>query len=80
MIIAMVYDGYVRSLQILSYSVFISNSIAGCLELPGNLLPLIIMDTLGRRWSFSSTLLLAGLAGVVTGIIPTGLPILRLII
>lgn len=72
MITATVYDGYVRSLEILDYNVFISNSIAGCLELPGNLLPLLILDTLGRRWSFSLTLLLAGICGVVTGTIPTG--------
>nr|CAH0110329.1 unnamed protein product [Daphnia galeata] len=34
MVITVVYDGYVRSLAILPYSVFITNSCGGALELP----------------------------------------------
>ncbi|XP_045031392.1 solute carrier family 22 member 5 isoform X2 [Daphnia magna] len=47
MVITVVYDGYVRSLAILPYSVFITNSIAGALELPADLVPVVTLDRLG---------------------------------
>lgn len=70
MVITVVYDGYVRSLAILPYSVFITNSIAGALELPADLVPVVTLDRLGRRWTLMMALSLAGLAGVATGIVP----------
>jgi hypothetical protein len=42
MLITVVYDGHVRSLSILSYSVFITNSVAGALELPADLVSKIL--------------------------------------
>lgn len=70
MVITVVYDGYVRSLAILPYSVFITNSIAGALELPADLVPVVTLDRLGRRWTLMMALSMAGLTGVATGIVP----------
>nr|CAH0105985.1 unnamed protein product [Daphnia galeata] len=61
MVITVVYDGYVRSLAILPYSVFITNSVAGALELPADLVPVVTLDRLGRRWTLTMALSLAGL-------------------
>nr|CAH0104187.1 unnamed protein product [Daphnia galeata] len=70
MVITVVYDGYVRSLAILPYSVFITNSVAGALELPADLVPVVTLDRLGRRWTLTMALSLAGLAGIATGLVP----------
>jgi uncharacterized membrane protein HdeD (DUF308 family) len=70
MVITVVYDGYVRSLAILPYSVFITNSVAGALELPADLVPVVTLDRLGRRWTLMLALSLAGLAGIATGLVP----------
>ncbi|EFX83170.1 hypothetical protein DAPPUDRAFT_48504 [Daphnia pulex] len=70
MVITVVYDGYVRSLAILPYSVFITNSVAGALELPADLVPVVTLDRLGRRWTLMMALGLAGLAGIATGLVP----------
>ena len=73
MLITVVYDGHLRSLSILSYNVFVTNSIAGALELPADLLPILTMDSMGRRWTLSGGLILSGTAAVATGLVPTGL-------
>ena len=70
MVITIVYDGYVRSLAILPYSVFITNSVAGSLELPADLVPVFTLDRLGRRWTLMLALGCAGLAGIATGLVP----------
>ena len=70
MVITVVYDGYVRSLAILPYSVFITNSVAGALELPADLVPVVTLDRLGRRWTLTMALSLAGLAGIAPGLVP----------
>ncbi|XP_059350997.1 organic cation transporter-like protein [Daphnia carinata] len=70
MVITVVYDGYVRSLAILPYSVFITNSVAGSLELPADLVPVVTLDRLGRRWTLMLALGCAGLAGIATGLVP----------
>lgn len=70
MVLTVVYDGYVRSLAILPYSVFITNSVAGSLELPADLVPILTLDRLGRRWTMMLSLTLAGLAGIATGLVP----------
>ena len=70
MLITIVYDGHVRSLSILSYSVFITNSVAGALELPADLVPVITLDRLGRRWTLFLSMLLSGAAGIATGLTP----------
>lgn len=71
-IISVVYDGHVRSLENLPYNIFITNTIGGCLELPADLILLVTMDQLGRRWTFTLSLLVAGLAGIAAGCIPRG--------
>ena len=72
MLITVVYDGYVRSLAILLYSVFITKSVAGALELPADLVPVVTLDRLGRRWTLLLAMGLAGLAGIATGLVPVG--------
>lgn len=79
MVITVVYDGYVRSLAILPYSVFITNSIAGSLELPADLIPILTLDRLGRRWTLMLALTLAGVAGVATGLVPQSESFIQLV-
>jgi hypothetical protein len=70
MVLTVVYDGYVRSLAILPYSVFITNSVAGALELPADLVPVVTLDRLGRRWTLMMAMGLAGVTGIATGLVP----------
>ena len=71
MIITVVYDGYVRSLDILPYSVFVTNSVAGALELPADMVPIFTLDRIGRRWTLLMALGGAGVAGIATGLVPS---------
>ena len=73
MVITLVYDGYARSLEILAYNIFITNTIAGLIEFPANFMPLVMMDQLGRRWTLNISLVLTGLGGIIAGLLPTGI-------
>lgn len=70
--IALVYDGHVRSLAILPYNVFVTNSVAGLLELPADLVPVFTLDHLGRRWTCFGALFLSGIAAIASGLLPAG--------
>jgi len=74
-VITVVYDGHLRSLSILSYNVFVTNSIAGALELPADLMPILTMDSFGRRWTLSGGLILSGTAAIATGLVPMDWPL-----
>ncbi len=73
MAIAIVYDGHVRSLESLAYNVFITNSLAGFLEFPADLIPVFTMDRLGRRWTMHISLIVAALGGIASWFIPIGI-------
>ena len=66
----MVYDGHVRSLGILSYSVFVTNSVAGSFELPADMVPVLTLDRLGRRWTLFFSMGLSGIVSIATGLTP----------
>lgn len=70
MLITMVYDGHVRSLGILSYSVFVTNSLAGSLELPADMVPVATLDRIGRRWTLFFSMGLSGVVSIATGLTP----------
>ena len=73
MMITLVYDGHLRGLFILPYSAFVTNCIAGALELPADLVPLVTLDTIGRRWTCFLALATSGVSGVITGLIDQGI-------
>jgi hypothetical protein len=73
MMITLVYDGHLRGLFILPYSAFVTNCIAGALELPADLVPLVTLDTIGRRWTCFLALVTSGVSGVITGLIDQGI-------
>lgn len=70
MLITLVYDGHVRSLSILSYSVFVTNSLAGSLELPADMVPVLSLDRIGRRWTLFLSMALSGAVSLVSGLTP----------
>ena len=72
MVITLVYDGHLRSLYILPYNPFVTNSFAGLLELPADLTPLLTLESLGRRWTCFLALTLSGLSSIATGLIHPG--------
>jgi hypothetical protein len=46
------YDGHVRNLGNLDqYSLYVTFSLTGLLELPADLLTIVTLDYLGRRWT-----------------------------
>lgn len=68
MLITLVYDGHVRSLSILSYSVFFTNSLAGSLELPADMVPVFSLDRIGRRWTLLLAMGLSGIVSLISGV------------
>lgn len=75
MVITLVYDGHLRSLYILPYNPFVTNSFAGLLELPADLTPLLTLESLGRRWTCFLALTLSGLSSIATGLIHPEFPL-----
>jgi len=61
MIISLVFDTTVRNISNLNFNFYVSFMVAAAMELPADLLSIVGMDWLGRRWSSSIPLLACGL-------------------
>ncbi|XP_065350727.1 solute carrier family 22 member 1-like [Cloeon dipterum] len=51
MLMTVCYDGHVRNLGNLDYSLYVTFALTGLLELPADLLTIFTLDYLGRRWT-----------------------------
>eukprot|EP00094_Tigriopus_californicus_P000702 TCALIF_00680-PA protein Name:"Similar to Slc22a1 Solute carrier family 22 member 1 (Mus musculus)" AED:0.29 eAED:0.29 QI:95/0.62/0.44/1/0.75/0.88/9/32/567 len=72
------FDMNVRIIGNLEQSIFITFTISAFLELPADLLAIVGLDWIGRRWSAFLSLILSGIA-MLTGALLTSYPIALLI-
>ena len=56
-----IFDGHCRNIENLDFSIYISFTISSFLELPSDLLSIVGMDYIGRRWSSAISLALSGI-------------------
>ena len=61
MLMSCIYDTTVRNLTNLNFEFYLSFMIAAAMELPADLLCIVGINWLGRRWSCALSLLLCGL-------------------
>ena len=61
MLIALEFDTTVRNISNLDFNIYLSFMISGALELPADLLSIIGLNYLGRRWSSSISLFACGI-------------------
>jgi len=62
MLICLQFDAHVRNIANLDFSIYWSFMISAGLELPADLLSIVGLELLGRRWSSTLSLLASGLA------------------
>ncbi len=63
------YDGHVRNLVNLNYDIYVTFSVSSALELPADLLSILVLEQLGRKWGSSLAFLLSGVAIGVCGFV-----------
>ncbi|EDW37736.1 GL21049 [Drosophila persimilis] len=68
MIIALVYDAHVRVITNVGTDIFITFSLANLTELPGGLVPLVLMDRTGRKIMLFTVLMLCALGSLLAGL------------
>merc|ERR1719228_1484660 len=61
MLIALEFDTTVRNISNLDFNIYLSFMISGALELPADLLSILGLNYLGRRWSSSISLFACGI-------------------
>ncbi|XP_034659080.1 carcinine transporter [Drosophila subobscura] len=69
MIIALVYDAHVRIITNVGTDIFISFSLANLAELPGGLIPLVLMDRTGRKIMLFTVLLLCSICNLLASLL-----------
>jgi hypothetical protein len=69
MLTVFLFDGHIRNIVNLDYNIYITFTISAALELPADLLSIVAFDTLGRRWSSVTSLLLSGICMSVCSLI-----------
>ena len=64
MLTSVVFDGHVRNISNLNYSLYVTFTIAVSLELPADLVAIWGLNNFGRRWSAAVPLAVASTAMV----------------
>jgi hypothetical protein len=49
MLVTFLYDGHVRNLVNLNYNIYVTFTLSSALELPSDLLSIIVLEQLGRE-------------------------------
>ncbi|CAH0712859.1 unnamed protein product, partial [Brenthis ino] len=74
MYIAMVFDGHVRNVGSLGLDMFLTFTIATATEFPADILLILTLDVVGRRWLSFGSMVLSGLFSFLATTVPHGLP------
>ncbi|CAK1546443.1 unnamed protein product [Leptosia nina] len=74
MSIAMVFDGHVRNVGSLGLDMFVTFTIATATEFPADILLILTLDIIGRRWLAFGSMVLSGLFSFLATTVPFGLP------
>ena len=69
MMAGFLFDGHVRNISNIDYSIYATFTISAGLELPADLLSIPAIDHVGRRWSSVISLFLSGVAMLVCALI-----------
>ncbi|XP_045508786.1 carcinine transporter-like [Colias croceus] len=74
MSIAMVFDGHVRNVGSLGLDMFVTFTIATATEFPADILLILTLDIVGRRWLAFGSMVISGLFSFAATTVPFGLP------
>ncbi|KAJ8706378.1 hypothetical protein PYW08_011004 [Mythimna loreyi] len=73
MSIAMVFDGHVRNVGSLGLDMFLTFTVATFTEFPADILLILILDIVGRRWLAFGTMVLSGVFSLLATAAPIGI-------
>lgn len=68
MCIASMFDGHIRNIGNLDYSIYWTFTISALLEFPSDVLAIFGLNVIGRRWSAFLSQALAGICMIITGL------------
>ena len=68
MCIASMFDGHIRNIGNIDYSIYWTFTISALLEFPADVLAIFGLNLIGRRWSAFSSQALAGISMIITGL------------
>ncbi|XP_072948572.1 carcinine transporter-like [Epargyreus clarus] len=74
MSIAMVFDGHVRNVGSLGLDMFLTFTIATATEFPADILLILTLDIIGRRWLAFGSMVVSGVFSFLATAVPYGLP------
>lgn len=74
MSIDMVFDGHVRNVGTLGLDMFVTFDIATFTEFPADVLLILILDIIGRRWLAFGSMALSGVFSLLATTVPLGIP------
>ncbi|XP_050678261.1 carcinine transporter-like [Leptidea sinapis] len=74
MSIAMVFDGHVRNVGSLGLDMFVTFTIATATEFPADVLLILTLDIVGRRWLAFGSMVMSGVFSFLATTVPFGLP------
>ncbi|KAH8239708.1 hypothetical protein KR032_006923 [Drosophila birchii] len=69
LVVCLLYDAHLRIITSLGYDPFISFSVASLFEIPGGIVPLLLVDRFGRKPLMISALLLCGAFSFLAGML-----------
>ncbi|EDV51063.1 solute carrier family 22 member 7 [Drosophila erecta] len=69
MIVALAYDAHVRVVQILDTDVFITFSLCSLVEIPAGIVPMFLLDRIGRKPMMSVVMLLCATSSLCVGLL-----------
>ncbi|CAH2056092.1 unnamed protein product, partial [Iphiclides podalirius] len=72
--IAMAFDGHVRNVGSLGLDIFLTFTVATATEFPADILLILILDTIGRRWLAFGSMVISGIFSLLATAVPLGVP------
>ncbi|XP_060808818.1 carcinine transporter [Amyelois transitella] len=74
MSIAMVFDGHVRNVGSLGLDMFVTFTVATATEFPADILLILSLDMIGRRWMSFGSMVISGVFSILAAAVPIGIP------
>ncbi|XP_050358488.1 carcinine transporter-like [Nymphalis io] len=74
MCVSLVFDGHVRNVGALGLDVFLTFTVATATEFPADILLVLTLDVIGRRWLAFGSMVISGLFSILATTVPFGLP------
>ncbi|XP_014364677.2 carcinine transporter [Papilio machaon] len=74
MSIAMAFDGHVRNVGSLGLDIFLTFTVATATEFPADVLLILTLDIVGRRWLAFGSMVISGIFSLLATTVPLGIP------